>query len=128
MKQASLALALVWFATIFPPAHAQETALALEKVKEHRSQLEADFDEQTRVCYQKLSVNDCKREVQLRRSDTLRPVIERQRELEALMRKQKADEQRDKARERREAHEKRMLDRGSPVSLPLEPPVSPRQP
>lgn len=108
---------------------AQDTQLELEQVKARRTLLEAQYDEQTRQCYQKLSVNDCKREVQISRSDELRPVIARQRELEAVLRKQKADEQRDKAQERREAHEKRLIERGgNPVNLPLDPPVAPRQP
>lgn len=108
---------------------AQDPQLELERVKAQRSQLEAQYDEQTRQCYQKLNVNDCKREVQISRSEALRPVVARQRELEALLRKQKADEQRDKAQERRQAHEKRLIERGgSPVTLPLDPPVAPRQP
>lgn len=108
---------------------AQDIQLELEQVKARRTQLEAQYDEQTRQCYQKLSVNDCKREVQISRSEVLRPVIARQRELEAVLRKQKADEQRDKAQERREAHEKRLIERGgNPVNLPLDPPVAPRQP
>lgn len=108
---------------------AQDIQLELEQIKARRTQLEAQYDEQTRQCYQKLSVNDCKREVQINRSEVLRPVIARQRELEAVLRKQKADEQRDKAQERREAHEKRLIERGgNPVNLPLDPPVAPRQP
>ena len=108
---------------------AQETEAELERVKAQRSRLEAQYDEQTRGCYQKLNVNDCKREVQIARSEALQPIVAKQRELEAVLRKQKADEQRAKAQERREAHERRMQDRGGPpAALPLEPPVPPRQP
>ncbi len=106
-----------------------ETDAELAQVKAQRSLLEAQYDDQARACYQKLNVNDCKREVQLNRSEALRPVIQRQRELEAEMRKQKADEQRAKAQERREAHERRLQERGgSSVTLPMAPPVAPRQP
>lgn len=108
---------------------AQTPEVELEQVKAQRSRLEAHHDEQIRQCYQKLNVNDCKREAQIDRSEALRPVVNRQRELEAVLRKQKADEQRAKAQERREAHERRMQDRGGPpAALPLEPPVPPRQP
>jgi hypothetical protein len=110
-------------------AHAQDPQAELERVKDQRSRLENQYEEQNRQCYQKLNVNDCKREVQISRSDALRPIIERQRELEAVLRRQKADEQRDKAQERRQAHEKRLHERGGqPVTLPLEAPVVPRQP
>lgn len=112
-----------------PVMGSTDPSAELEQVKAQRSQLEAQFDEQIRRCHQKLNVNDCKREAQLTRSDVLRPVIQRQRELEAELRKQKADEQRAKAQERREAHERRLQERGgAPVSLPTEPPVAPRQP
>jgi hypothetical protein len=125
-RRSCIGLLAGWFCTAL---WAQAPEVELEQVKAQRSRLEAHHDEQIRQCHQKLNVNDCKREAQIDRSEALRPVVNRQRELEAVLRKQKADEQRAKALERREAHERRMQDRGGPpVALPLEPPVPPRQP
>ncbi len=129
MKRLTFLCLGLWALLLGVSLGAQDVEAELEQVKAQRARLEAEHDEQTRRCYQKLNVNDCKREVQILRSEALRPVITRQRELEAVLRKQKADEQRAKTQERREAHERRMQERGNnPVTLPLEPPVAPRQP
>jgi hypothetical protein len=103
-----------------------ELQAELDRVKAERSDIEAQFEARNRQCYQKLQVNDCKRDVQWARSEALRPVTVRQRSLEAELRQHKAEAQRVKAQERREAHEQR----GREIVRPSEaaPAQPPRQP
>lgn len=105
-----------------------EIQAQLDQVKAERTRVDDHFDGLDRQCHQKLNVNDCRREVQLARSEALRPLTVRQRELEAALRKERAQDQRSKAQERREAHEQRQRDRTPKPELPLQPPESPRQP
>ncbi len=103
-----------------------ELQAELDRVKAERSDIEAQFETRNRQCYQKLQVNDCKRDVQWDRSEALRPITVRQRSLEAELRQHKAEAQRVKAQERREAHEQR----GRGVARPSDaaPAQPPRQP
>ncbi len=120
--QVSLMLAVL-NATASPEVQTQ-----LEQVRAEKTRGEAGFDELDRQCHQKLNVNDCRRDVQLKRSEVLRPLTMRQRDLEAELRKERAQEQRAKAQERRESHEQRQRDRTPKPDFPLLPPDSPRQP
>ncbi len=105
-----------------------EVQAQLEQVKSERTRVEASFDEFERQCHQKINVTDCRHDVQLKRSDAIRPLMARQRDLEAALRKERAQEQRAKAQERRESHEQRQRDRTPRPDLPLLPPDSPRPP
>lgn len=105
-----------------------EVQAQLEQARAERTRIEDHFDGLDRQCHQKLNVNDCRREVQLARSEALRPILMRQRELEAALRKERAQEQRNKAQERRESHEQRQRERSPKPDLPVQPPETPRQP
>jgi hypothetical protein len=105
-----------------------ELQTQLEQVRAERTRVEDHFDGLDRQCHQKLNVNDCRRDVQLARSEALRPIMVRQRELEAALRKERAQDQRNKAQERRESHEQRQRDRTPKPELPRQPPETPRQP
>jgi hypothetical protein len=75
----------------------------LQDIKTQRSQLEEEFNQRLRDCYQKFNVTDCRKEVTSAKTKALFPLLEKQRELQARLRAEKADQRRAKILEKQSA-------------------------
>ncbi|MDI9329998.1 MAG: hypothetical protein QM527_01530 [Alphaproteobacteria bacterium] len=97
--------ALAWGATWLAAGLGQQ-ALAqdsdeLLKIRSSMEQIEDVHAQQLRACHQKLNVTSCRQAVLASRVEALRPLIERERDLQTLARKQKADARRSQIESRR---------------------------
>jgi uncharacterized membrane-anchored protein YhcB (DUF1043 family) len=75
----------------------------LQDIKTQRAQLEDVFSQQLLDCLQKFNVTDCRQGVLSAKAKALSPLKDKQRELQARLRTEKADQRRAKILEKQSA-------------------------